>query len=404
MTTATPMPASTVLDRTALERTAPGRTLPEGTLVDRAVVERPALDRIAPGSGRIAVALSGGVDSSVAAALLVERGHDVVGVHMKLHDLPDADKHGKACCSLDDSLDARQVCARLGIPFYVIDFSEPFRRHVMDYFVEAYRAGRTPNPCVMCNQHVKHAALLQRVREFGCEYLATGHYAGIRLNPDTGEHEILRPRDRRKDQTYFLFGTAAEELPYLIFPLAELDKAETRASADRRGFSTWNKPDSQEICFVPRDYRDFVGPRLGAPSHGHFVDRGGRVLGEHEGVAFYTIGQRRGLGIAAPRPLFVTAIRPERNEVVLGPEEELLASSARVSGVNWLTRPIPRHPVEAWVKIRYADPGTPARIVPAPDSTARIEFARPVRAITPGQAAVFYSADRLLGGGWIEGT
>jgi tRNA-specific 2-thiouridylase len=373
-------------------------------LSDRTVPDRIAHERIAPGLGRVAVALSGGVDSSVAAALLVEQGHDVVGVHMKLHDLPDAQKHGKACCSLDDSLDARQVCAQLGIPFYVIDFVEPFRHHVMDYFVESYRVGRTPNPCVMCNTHVKHRALLQRVREFGCDYLATGHYAGIRRNPESGEHEILRPRDRHKDQTYFLFGTAAIDLPFLLFPLAELDKSATRESAERHGFVTWNKPDSQEICFVPRDYRDFVRPRLEHSAQGPFVDRAGRVLGEHEGVAFYTIGQRRGLGIASAQPLYVTAIRPERNEVVLGAEGDLMASTARLSAVNWLCRPLPEGPIEVWAKIRYADPGTPARVLPGLEATATLEFLRPVRAITPGQAAVFYTGDRLLGGGWIEGV
>lgn len=362
------------------------------------------LDTPAPGTGRVAVALSGGVDSSAAAALLVEQGHDVVGVHMKLNDLPDAEKHGKACCSLDDALDARQICARLGIPFYVIDFVEDFRERVIDYFVSSYQAGRTPNPCVMCNRHLKHAALMERVREFGCEFLATGHYARIGRNPETGEHEILRPRDRRKDQTYFLFGTPAEELPWLMFPLADYEKPAARELAERMDFVTWNKPDSQEICFVPRDYREFLRPRLAPQGPGAFVDRMGRALGEHEGIAFYTVGQRRGLGLSSERPLYVVAIDAERNEVVLGAEEELLASGMRLSGVNWLVRPRPEASLEALVKIRYADPGTMARVTPGAGATVRVEFARPVRAVTPGQAAVFYSGDRLLGGGWIEGT
>jgi tRNA-specific 2-thiouridylase len=361
-----------------------------------------AMQEPAPAKGRVAVALSGGVDSSVAAALLVEQGHDVVGVHMKLHELPDAEKHGKACCSLDDALDARQICARLGIPFYVVDFVGDFRERVIDYFVSAYRAGRTPNPCVMCNQYLKHAALMERVREFGCEYLATGHYARIRRNPESGQHEILRPRDRRKDQTYFLFGTPAEELPWLMFPLADYEKPQARELAGRLDFITWNKPDSQEICFIPRDYRQFLRGRLGERRPGAFVDREGRVLGEHEGVAFYTIGQRRGLGISGREPLYVVAIDAARDEVVLGPEEDLLASRMRLSGVNWLLRPRPEAPLEALVKIRSADPGTPACVIPAPGGEAQVDFARPVRAVTPGQAAVFYSGDRLLGGGWIE--
>ena len=370
---------------------------------------------IEPGAaprGRVAVAMSGGVDSSVAAALLVEQGHDVIGVHMKLHDIPDAERRDKSCCSLDDSLDARQVCARLGIPFYVLDFQERFRERVIDYFVAAYRAGQTPNPCVMCNQSIKNATLLDAVREFGCEYLATGHYAAKRRHPETGAWELVRPRDRRKDQTYFLFGTPRDELPWLLYPLAAHEKAETRAVAERHAFLTWNKPDSQEVCFVPRDYRTFLRERIGAalPLPGEFVDRAGRMLGTHQGLAFYTVGQRRGLGVQGPggqgmAPLYVVALRPERNQVVLGAETELYAGGADVRRVNWVSRDPIAAPIAADVKVRYAHEGTRARLVPAPrpdDATAlRVEFAGPVRAVTPGQAAVFYEGDVLLGGGWI---
>jgi tRNA-specific 2-thiouridylase len=354
--------------------------------------------------GRIAVAMSGGVDSSVAAALLVEQGWDVVGVHMKLAGVPDAGARNRSCCSLDDAMDARQVCARLGIPFYVLDFTAEFHGSVISYFVESYRAGRTPNPCVMCNRTVKNALLLERVREFGCSFLATGHYAGIRQNPETGAFEIVTPRDRRKDQTYFLWGTPREELPWLRFPLADYDKPQARQVAARHQFITWDKPDSQEVCFVPGDYRDFLKPRLmdAPPPKGDFVDRRGRVLGRHEGLPYYTVGQRRGIGIAAARPLYVVALRPERNQVVLGPVEELYQDSARLSGVNWVSCPEPAAPVEAVVKVRYAHEGTPAVIEPAGPGTAVVRFRSPVRAVAPGQAAVFYAGDVLLGGGWIE--
>jgi tRNA-specific 2-thiouridylase len=364
-----------------------------------------------PAPGRVAVAMSGGVDSSVAAALLVEQGWQAVGVHMKLHEAPDAERRDKSCCSLDDSLDARQACARLGIPFYVLDFTERFRARVIDYFVAEYQAGRTPNPCVICNQSIKNATLLSRVREFGCDYLATGHYAASRRNADTGEWELVRPRDRRKDQTYFLFGTPRAELPWLLFPLAAHEKAEARGVAERRGFLTWNKPDSQEVCFVPRDYRSFLRRELAGalPLPGPFVDAAGRVLGTHQGLPFYTVGQRRGLGLAAPEPLYVVALRPETNAVVLGPEAALYRTGAHVTRVNWVSRaPLEpaAAPLEAQVKVRYAHEGAAASIVPAPrpdDPTAvRVEFAAPVRAVAPGQAAVFYAGDVLLGGGWIE--
>ena len=352
--------------------------------------------------GRVAVAMSGGVDSSVAAALLVEQGYDVVGVHMKLADVPDDMRHGKSCCSLDDSLDARQVCAELGIPYYVFDFREEFRREVVDYFIAGYRAGLTPNPCAMCNLRIKNSALLDRIREIGCDYLATGHYARIRENPVTGSHEMVRPRDLRKDQTYFLFGTPREELPALLFPLAEFVKDEARALAAKLGFVTWDKPDSQEICFVPSDYRDFLRPHLGDMPEGDFVDRAGNVLGRHRGVALYTVGQRRGLGIGGARPYYVVAIDREANRVLLGEESDLYSSRVKVGSVNWVSRPPPERPLDAVVKIRYADAGTPARVSTSGGTTAEVIFSRPVKAVTPGQAAVFYDGDVLLGGGWIE--
>lgn len=358
--------------------------------------------------GRIAIAMSGGVDSSVAAALLLEEGWEVVGVHMKLHEAPEGERRNKSCCSVDDALDARQVCARLGIPFYVLDYVDVFRERVIDYFVNAYRAGLTPNPCVMCNQTVKNALLLRQVREFGCDYLATGHYAHIMPGPEGEAPVLVRPADRRKDQTYFLFGTPREELPWLRFPLAHLDKPQVRAVAERHGFITWDKPDSQEVCFVPRDTGAFLQGMMkdAPPLPGPFVNRSGEVLGTHRGLPFYTVGQRRGLGLSAPNPVYVLALRPERNEVVLGEENELLGSSLRATGVNWVSREAPSESIEATVKVRYAHEGTPATITPAEDSqdatAVRVDFHEPVRAIAPGQAAVFYAGDVLLGGGWIQ--
>lgn len=352
---------------------------------------------------RVAIAMSGGVDSSAAAALLVEQGHEVVGVHMKLHDLPEQEKHSKACCSLDDTLDARQACARLGIPFYVVDLSQEFEREVIQYFVESYRAGVTPNPCAKCNVAIKSKLLLEKVREFGCDYLATGHYARVEQNSETGVYQLMRPADRHRDQTYFLFGTKAEELPALMFPLADYLKPAARELAKSRDFLTWDKPDSQEVCFVPKDYRQFLRKRFGeeAPQPGDFVDTNGRVLGRHQGLPYYTIGQRRGLGLSAPEPLYVLSFDMEHNAVVVGPEADLDANEMIVTNANWVSCPPPIEPLEALVKVRYAHQGTRATIEPLADNRLRVVFQEPVRAITPGQAAAFYDGEVLLGGGWI---
>lgn len=350
---------------------------------------------------RIAIAMSGGVDSSVAAALLVEQGHDVVGVHMKLNDLPDSEKHHKACCSLDDSLDAREACATLGIPYYVVNFVEAFERQVIDYFVDSYRSGQTPNPCVMCNHTIKSEMLLDCVREFGCETLATGHYARITQHPDSGAFEIRRPRDLRRDQTYFLIGTSREILPYLCFPLADYEKPAAREIAQSLSLATWNKPDSQEVCFVPKDYRDFLRARVAPPPPGDFVDQEGNVLGQHKGLPYYTIGQRRGLGLPGGRSYYVTALDTEQNRVLLGDEEALYSTSMTVREANWVSCPPPREPVQGQVKVRYAHQGTFATITPTAPGEVLVEFSEPVRAITPGQAAAFYDGDLLLGGGWI---
>lgn len=372
-----------------------------------------------PTAGRVAVAMSGGVDSSAAAALLVEQGYEVIGVHLKLHDTHPAGDAPRRCCSLNDSLDARQVCGLLGIPFYVLDFQSVFQNQVMRYFVESYHAGLTPNPCAMCNRTVKHGLLLEKIREFGCERLATGHYARMQHDPKAG-WQLLRSRDAVKDQSYFLFHTRRETLPQIMYPLAELEKPEVRKIAQACGFSGWNKPDSQEICFVPRaGYRAFIAnqaridpshaassqtsqaqPILSAP--GYFVDAHGRTLGRHLGLANYTIGQRRGLGLGGGMPRYVVDLLPSRNQVVLGAEPELYRQTLCVREVNWVSRTPPTAPIQAQVQVRHRHAPQAAWVIPCGASRVRVEFETPVRSIAPGQAAVFYSEAVLLGGGWIE--
>ena len=355
-----------------------------------------------PPSGRVAVAMSGGVDSSVAAALLVEQGWQVVGIHMKLHDIPDEQKRHKSCCSVDDALDARQACSRLGIPFYVVNHVQAFRTQVIDRFVAAYRQGLTPNPCVMCNDTIKHDLLLKQARQFGCQYLASGHYA--RLLPHQDGWALAQPQDTRKDQTYFLFTTPRKELPWLRFPLADLQKSQVRQIAQRYGMFSWNKPDSQEICFIPKDYRSFLNQQLAhqPPMPGPLLDLNGKMLGSHPGIAYFTIGQRRGLGIGSQTPLYVVDIHPQRNEVVLGPETALYAEELYAQRLNWVSCSPPTVPLKLSAKIRHGQQPQSAWLTPLAGRRAKVHFDQPIRAITPGQAVAFYQDHLLLGGGWIE--
>lgn len=351
---------------------------------------------------KVAIAMSGGVDSSVAAALLLEQGHEVVGLHMKLADPQEGPARPRSCCALDDALDARQVAHRLGIPFYVLDFRALFAHQVVDNFVSEYQAGRTPNPCARCNQFVKNAALLAHARTLGCSHLATGHYAHIRIHPITGKSQLVRPADLSKDQTYFLFGTPAHEIDHLMFPLAGYTKPQARQQAGKMGLVTWDKPDSQDVCFVPGDYRDFLRQKTGTQIPGDIVDTQGRILGRHQGLAFYTIGQRKGLGLSAPEPLYVVRLDPERNQVVVGAELALMSNRIWVSGINWVSIPPPGDAISVTVKVRYSHAGEIATVHPTQDGLTCLDLAQPVRGVTPGQAAVFYDGDVLLGGGWIE--
>ncbi len=351
-------------------------------------------------SERAVVAMSGGVDSSVAAALMVERGYEAVGVTMSLAG------SASRCCSLADADDARRVADRLGIRHFVANYAEQFRHEVTEAFADAYLAGRTPIPCVTCNTKFKFEYLLERARVFGASHVASGHYARIGEDPETGLLSLRTAADAAKDQTYFLFELSQQQLGAVVFPLGDMTKRDVRARASRLGLATAEKPESQEICFVPDgDYAAAVERiRPGRlPGEGEIVDEEGRVVGRHRGIHHFTVGQRRGLGVSAPRPLYVASIDAARNRVVVGSIDDLRARGARVGCVSWIAGRSPERPVRANVRIRYRDPGSPAEVEPRAGRAVRVLFDAPARAVTPGQAAVFYDGDAVLGGGWIAG-
>ncbi|MHA1535984.1 MAG: tRNA 2-thiouridine(34) synthase MnmA [Alphaproteobacteria bacterium] len=354
-----------------------------------------------PGA-RVVVAMSGGVDSSVTAALLAEQGYEVVGITLQLYDHGAAMQRARACCAGQDIHDAARVADTIGIPHYVLDYESRFREQVIEDFAESYLHGETPIPCVRCNQSVKFRDLLATARELGAAALATGHY--VRRVAGAGGAELHAAADASRDQSYFLFATTQDQLDFLRFPLGGLAKDETRALARRFALPVAEKPGSQDICFVPQGGYAAIVEKLrpGAVEPGEITDRSGLVLGRHKGIIHFTVGQRRGLGIASSEPLYVLRLDPETRRVVVGPKEALARQRATVREVNWLAAgALPQSGIEAGVKIRSAAKLTPARIRPLQGGGAEIVFAEPQFGVAPGQACVFYDAGRVLGGGWI---
>jgi tRNA-specific 2-thiouridylase len=351
---------------------------------------------------RIVVAMSGGVDSSVAAALLAEQGHEVIGLSMQLYDQSEGQTSFGSCCSIDDLHDARRVAAAINIPHYIVNFEKQFNEQVISNFVSEYAAGRTPLPCAHCNSDLKFSTLLDRARGLGAEYVATGHYAQVDQAPD-GRWLLKRSADREKDQSYFLFSLTQDQLRYAVFPIGDRPKDAVRDYARDRKLPVADKPDSQEICFIPdNDYATFVAAR--APhmaAGGVIVDEAGHVVGSHEGIHRFTVGQRKGLGLSSPSPRYVLALHPAEQQVVVGPKSSLERTTLTASGVNWILEE-PREPRRVTAQIRHRHQAAAAVARSSGEGRAELIFDTPQIAVTPGQAVVFYDDETVVGGGWID--
>ena len=354
---------------------------------------------------KVLIAMSGGVDSSVAASLMQQQGWDCIGATMTLYRNEDIGiSRSRTCCSLEDVEDARSVAHKLNMPYYVFNFSDEFRCQVMDRFADAYERGQTPNPCIDCNRCLKFGALLERALLLGYDYLATGHYARVKLDEASGKYRLLRGRDRSKDQSYVLYQLSQHQLAHLLLPVGEYDKPSIRRSARQAGLINADKSDSQDLCCVPDgDYTRFLQEYGGVKMiPGDFVDRAGHVLGRHKGLPCYTTGQRKGLGVSAGKHVYVLRKNAQDNTILLGDNEELFTSVLTADRVNWISGETPASPLRVTAKTRYSQTEAAATVHPLPDGRIRVEFDVPQRAITAGQAVVLYDGEQVLGGGTIE--
>lgn len=353
---------------------------------------------------RVVVAMSGGVDSSVTAALLKKQGHEVIGVTMQIWSEGEGNPHEKGCCSVSAVEDARRVAQKLGIPFYVLNFRDLFREEVVDYFVEEYCSGRTPNPCIMCNRKIKFGHLLEKARGLGADFLATGHYARIEKD-NQGKARLKKGLDGDKDQSYALYNLTPQQLNHTLFPLGAMEKGKTRELAREFNLPVHAKAESQEICFVAKNqHGDFIWQKKpDAVRPGNIVNEDGNILGRHKGLPYYTVGQRRGLGLAMGYPVYVKEIRAGRNEIVVGPRESIYSEGLVASDINWIGIDELQEPMEVEIKIRYNAPAVRGKIW-SENNDVITRFNQPVAAVTPGQSVVFYRGDEVLGGGIIQNS